>query len=67
MVDVDDLIDWPDRPDREAWWRSVLGLDTSTAELGHTSLIAPASPALFDNTSHRDDLHPYSPADSVAA
>lgn len=62
QIDVMDPVVWPDDPDRQQWWASVLGIDSSAAETAAADLIEQHREAVFD-----DDCYPPTPNPAATA
>lgn len=62
QIDVTDPVVWPDDPDRQQWWASVLGIDSSAAECAAADLIEQHRVVVFD-----DDGYPPTPHPAVTA
>jgi hypothetical protein len=57
-----DTVVWPESPDRDQWWRTVLGVGTEIRECAAADLLDQQRAEPVD-----DDLYPHVPREPVAA
>ncbi|WP_141216170.1 MULTISPECIES: hypothetical protein [Nocardiaceae] len=58
MMDMLDPVVWPDDPDREQWWATVLGIDISEQSCTASDLVDQQRAVDMDDDGYPRTLHP---------
>lgn len=56
-TDAQESVAWPEAPEREMWWRNVLGLGTGVRECGTADLIEQQQDVPLDDDQYPNATH----------